>query len=277
MSLNDLLLRGAEVAAPDGAPLGVLALEVVRDGGPAVSVEGFFAHQGLLRQLQRLDVRIHAAMTSKPEADLVSAALGGFAGTAFTNIVLARADGHELCDLTVSVAPRLPVWVSNTLLAGDGLSPDEVLHCSEVFQQLGIPNRSSAGALHVAAHQLRRQPTSGQQIQAFSAACDRFEHVELFASPLPPLQSARLAFQKTTSGGEIDVTLTRSDLEHSSVARKTADQMQALLRERFGFGFDGTRWRGRNFHAERMPFESRGVIPERGLRSWSLNWNARSR
>jgi hypothetical protein len=279
LGLARLLSQGADVAAPPGEPLGVLGLELVRGShatDPEVSVEAFYGYHGALRQIQRLDVRVHARLDAPPSPDLASSALEAFAGTAFTNLVLARADGHELCDLSVSVAPRVRVWVHNALLAGDGLSPDEIGQCVETFHCLGIAGRSGT-ELRVASHQVRRPPTLTEQVETFRVACTRFAHVELFASPLPPGQSVRLAFDAEASGCDFDLTLTRSDLEHTSVAHRTCAQMQALLGERFGFEFGDTEWRGRNFHAEREPFESHGAVPDRPRRSWSVNWNARNR
>jgi hypothetical protein len=276
VGLSALITRGADAATSGGDPLGVLALELGSERGPAVSIEVFFAHGGLLRQIERLDVRLHHVVDSRPSDELTLAVLETFGGTAFTNLVLARADGHEICDLSVSVAPPLRLLVQNTLLSSDALAPEEIVACRETFERLGIESRGGDG-LVVPAHQLRRSPTLTQQVLTFGAACERFAHVELFASPLPPAQSARLAFLSAERGGELDLTLTRSNLERSSLAKRACDEMQALITQRFGFGFDDTTWRGQNFHAERQPFEAQGVLPDRSERRWSLNWNARSR
>lgn len=275
--LSALIYRGADLATSSGDPLGVLALELAPvERRPAVSIEVFFAHQGLLRQIERLDVRVHHAIDARPSDEVTLAVLETFGGTAFTNLVLARSDGHEICDLSVSVAPPMRLLVQNTLLSGDGLAPEEIIACRETFERLGIEARAEGG-LVVPAHQLRRSPTLTQQVLTFGAACERFAHVELFASPLPPAQSARLAFVSAEPGGELDLTLTRSDLERSSQAQRACDEMQALLGERFAFAFDDTTWRGQNFHAERQAFEAQGAVRDRGERRWSLNWNARSR
>lgn len=273
--LSALISMGANTATEAGDPLGVLALELPpAEQRPSVSVEVFFAHQGALRLIERLDVRVLAELGTTPGARLTGRVLETFGGTAFTNLVLRRSDGHEVCDLSVSSAPPVRLLARNTLLAGDGLAPEEIARCRETFELFGLTLRSAA-ALSVPTRQLRRAPTLEDQVRTYVAGCERFSVVELFASPLPPAQSARLAFH--ASERTLDVTLTRSNLEHASLAKRAMDQMQALLTEQFAFGFDDTTWRGHNFHAERQPFESRGVVPERPNRGWSLNWNARSR
>jgi hypothetical protein len=273
------------VLAASEAPIGVLTIErmsrhdgeyrVATPAELAVGIEvAYTEHQGA-GVIERLEVHVARELTGPPDPALVRAVLADHGGSAFTNVCLRRADGRELCDVTLHLGSKLAILAQHTALIEPELGASEVEAALAVLHELAIAAKRRGASFVVPRRALRRAPSPEAQARAFDRAVQKGLGIELYASTLPTARAARLSACPVDDHWELGLVLARRLYPESGSAARDAVAIRDFIKARFDFDFGGQRWRVDNAHGERAEHRPHGPVAQRQPLAWSLNWGTR--